>query len=150
MTDSWFMSEKMMKEIRDIKGVAIHILSMCKMDKRGYQVAGAKCTAAEIRAKSKNSVKRSKKHRPSYSEHIVEYKDVKIKLFFISLSKRAKWRLLFTTNTSLQFAEAYDLCANWWSIKVFFKNCKLLLWLGKNLSRDFNAQIAAATLSFIP
>ena len=149
LTDSWFMCENMMKEIRNIKGGAIHILSMCKMDKRGYQFAGGKCTAAEIRAKSKDSVKRSKKYRASYSEHIVEYKGIKVKLFFIRLSKRAKWRLLVTTDTSLQFSGAYDLYANRWSIEVFFKECKQLLWLGKNQSRDFGAQIAAATLSFI-
>jgi hypothetical protein len=33
--------------------------------------------------------------------------------------------------------------------KFFFKECKQLLGLGKNQSRDFDAQIAAATICFI-
>jgi len=149
LTDSWFLSENMLKEIRAIKSGAIHILSMCKMDKRGYQTASGKYTAKELLAKSKDKVKRSKKYRASYCEHIVDYKGTNVKLFFIRLSKRAKWRLMVTTDTSLQFTEAYDLYANRWAIEVFFKECKQLLGLGKNQSRDFDAQIASATLSFI-
>ena len=72
-----------------------------------------------------------------------------MKLFFIRLSKRSKWRLLVTTNTSLKFTEAYELYANRWAIEVFFKECKQLLGLGKNQSRDFDAQIASITICLI-
>ena len=36
-----------------------------------------------------------------------------------------------------------------WPIEVCFKECKQLLDLGKDQSNDFNAQVFAATVSFI-
>lgn len=149
LTDSWFMCENMMNEIRKIKKGAIHILSMCKMDKRKYMTGNGEFNAATLRKKSKHLIKRSKKYRAAYIEMVVEYKGVKVKLFFIRLSKRSKWRLLVTTNTSLNFTEVYELYANRWAIEVFFKECKQLLGLGKNQSRDFDSQIASTTISFI-
>ncbi len=149
LTDSWFMSENLINEIRKIKKGAIHILSMCRMDKRKYQTNSGEFNATTLRTKNKHLIKRSKKYRASYIELVVEYKGVKVKLFFIRLSKRSKWRLLVTTNTSLNFTEVYELYANRWAIEVFFKECKQLLGLGKNQSRDFDSQIASTTISFI-
>jgi len=149
LTDSWFMSENMINEIRKIKKGAIHILSMCRMDKRKYLTNNGEFNAATLRKQNKDLIKRSKKYRASYIDLVVEYKEIKVKLFFIRLSKRSKWRLLVTTNTSLNFTEVYELYANRWAIEVFFKECKQLLGLGKNQSRDFDSQIASTTISFI-
>ncbi len=149
LTDSWFLSENMIYEIRKIKKGAIHILSMCRMDKRKYQTDKGEFNAAMLRKQNKHLMKRSKKHRAAYIEQVAEYKGVKVKLFFVRLSKRSKWRLLVTTNTSLKFTEVYELYANRWAIEVFFKECKQLLGLGKNQSRDLDSQVAATTISFI-
>jgi hypothetical protein len=149
LTDSWFMCENMINEIRKIKKGAIHILSMCRMDKRKYLTDNGEFNAVTLRKQNKDLIKRSKKYRASYIELVVEYKGIKVKLFFIRLSKRSKWRLLVTTNTSLNFTEVYGLYANRWAIEVFFKECKQLLGLGKNQSRDFDSQIASTTISFI-
>jgi hypothetical protein len=56
---------------------------------------------------------------------------------------------LETTDTSFNFTGAYELYANRWAIEVFFKECKQLLGLGKNQSRDFDSQITSTTISFI-
>jgi len=149
LTDSWFMSENMINEIREIKKGAIHILSMCRMDNRKYLTKYGEINAPALRKQTKQLIKRSKKYRAYYIEQIVDYKGIKVKLFFVRLSKRSKWRLLVTTNASLKFTEAYELYANRWAIEVFFKECKQLLGLGKNQSRDFDAQIASTTISFI-
>ncbi len=150
LTDSWFLSENMIREIRKIKKGAIHVLSMCRMDKRKYLTdKGELIDAVTLRRQSKHLIKRSKKYRATYIEQTVQYKGIKVKLFFIRLSKRSKWRLLVTTDTSLKFTEVYDLYANRWAIEVFFKECKQLLGLGKNQSRDFDSQVAAATLCFM-
>jgi hypothetical protein len=149
LTDSWFMSENLINEIRGIKNGAIHILSMCKMDKRKYLTDSGEANAQALLKQTGNSMKRSKRYRAFYIEHTVDYKGVKVKLFFIRLSKRSKWRLLETTDTSLSFTGAYELYANRWAIEVFFKECKQLLGLGKNQSRDFDSQIASTTISFI-
>ena len=152
LTDSWFLSENMISQIRNIKAGAIHIISMCKMDKRKYS-----CDAGEFNAKdllklkkhNRKNIIRSKTHKVYYIEVQVEYKGIKLKLFFTRLTKRSKWRLLVTTNTSLTFTQAYQMYSNRWAIEVFFKECKQLLGLGKNQSKDFDAQIASATICFI-
>lgn len=149
LTDSWFMCENMITEIRKIKNGAIHVISMCRMDKRQYTTNAGEFNAATLRKQNKHLIRRSKKHRSTYIDLTVKYKGVKVKLFFIRISKRSKWRLLVTTNTSLNFTEIYELYANRWAIEVFFKECKQLLGLGKNQSRDFDSQIACATISFI-
>ena len=152
LTDSWFLSENMISKIRKIKNGAIHILSMCRMDKRKYSVNNGQYCAKDILKQTKlnhKNIKRSKKYRAYYIEQTVEYKGFKVKLFFIRLTKRSKWRLLVTTDTSLTFTSAYELYANRWSIEVFFKECKQLLGLGKNQSRDFDSQIASITLCFL-
>lgn len=152
LTDSWFLSENMISQIRNIKKGAIHLISMCKMDKRKYL-----CDAGEFNAKdllklkkhNRKNIIRSKIHKVYYIQVQVEYKGIKLKLFFTRLTKRSKWRLLVTTNTSLTFPQAYQMYSNRWAIEVFFKECKQLLGLGKNQSKDFDAQIASTTICFI-
>ena len=152
LTDSWFLSENMICEIRKIKNGAIHILSMCKMDKRKYTFENGCYNAKELlllKKQNKKNITRSKKHKVYYIEIIVDYKGFKLKLFFTRLSKHSKWRLLATTNTSLSFTQAFDMYSNRWAIEVFFKEGKQLLGLGKNQSRDFDAQVASTSISFI-
>ena len=152
LTDSWFMSENLISEVRKIKKGAIHIISMCRMDKRKYLYEGELYNAKDLLKNKKldrKNIKRSKKHKLYYIEVTTEYKGFKVKLFFIRLSKRSKWRLLVTTDISLTFTETFEFYANRWAIEVFFKESKQFLGLGKNQSRDFDAQIAATTISFI-
>ncbi len=149
LTDSWFVCENMINKIRKIKKGAIHVLSMCRMDKRKYTTADGELNAPALRKQNKHLIKRSKKYRAAYIELVVEYKGMKMKLFFIRLSKRSKWRLMVTTDTSLKFTNAYSLYANRWAIEVFYKENKQLLGLGKNQSRDFDSQIASTTVSFM-
>ena len=152
LTDSWFLCENMIREIRKIKKGAIHIISMCKMDRRKYSIDGGEFNAKDLLKRKKQNRKniiRSKKHKVYYIEIQVEYKGVKLKLFFTRLTKRSKWRLLVTTNTSLTFTQVYEMYSNRWAIEVFFKECKQLLGLGKNQSQDFDAQIASTTICFI-
>lgn len=149
LTDSWFVCENMISKVRKIKDGAIHVLSMCRMDRRKYMTADGELNAPALRKQNKGQMKRSRKYRAAYIELKVEYKGIKMKLFFIRLSKRSKWRLMVTTDTSLKFTEAYALYANRWAVEVFYKECKQLLGLGKNQSRDFDSQIGWTTVSFI-
>ena len=152
LTDSWFLCENMIREIRKIKNGAIHIISMCRMDKRKYSCQEGEFNAKELlkrKKQNRKNIKRSRKHKVYYVELTVEYKGFRLKLFFTRLTRRSNWRLLVTTNTSLTFGEAYELYTNRWAIEVFFKECKQYLGLGKHQSRDFDAQIASTTICFI-
>jgi len=148
LTDSWFLCESMIIEIRKIKKGAIHIISMCRMDKRNYLYNDKEFNAKDLRKLKKMSVKRSKKYKVYYICVDVEYKGHQVKLFFTRLTKRSKWRLLVTTDTKLGFTEAFEAYSNRWIIEVFFKECKQNLGLGKNQSRDFDSQIASTTICF--
>ncbi|MFV0290634.1 MAG: hypothetical protein ACK5IJ_07020 [Mangrovibacterium sp.] len=56
---------------------------------------------------------------------------------------------MMTTNVELGFEQAYKIYATRWSVEVFFKESKQHLGLGKSQAQDFDAQIAATTLSML-
>lgn len=150
LVDSWFSSEKMIKTVRCLKKGVIHFLGMVKMDKRLYEYQGHNLNAKELKKQLKPKMRRAKKLNAYYIELLVNYSNIgTVKLFFIRLSKRSKWRLLLTTDLELTFLQAMKIYNIRWSIEVLFKECKQLLHLGKCQSNDFDAQIADATISLI-
>jgi len=66
-------------------------------------------------------------------------------LFFVKRSKNGVWNGLITTNTVLDFFEAYRIYSQRWTLEVF-KECKGLLGLGKCQTFNFASQIAATSL----
>jgi len=65
------------------------------------------------------------------------------------MRKNEKWRILLTTNTSLDFIQAYEIYAMRWAIEVFFADSKRLPGLAACSARDFSAQIAHVSLVMI-
>ena len=65
------------------------------------------------------------------------------------MGKNDKWRILLTTNTSLDFLRAYEIYSMRWSIEVFFADSKRILGLADCSARDFSAQIAHVSLVMI-
>ncbi len=84
-----------------------------------------------------------------FTEVLVNFKGMEVKLFLFKTSKRGSWSGLLTTDTQLSFEQAYKIYLIHWSIEVFFKESKQYLGLGKCQSQDFDAQIAATTLCMI-
>jgi hypothetical protein len=149
LTDSWFMSEKLILEVRGIKSGIIHILGMCKMDKRKYLYEGKLYTAPELLKKGKKRVKRARRFRAHYVDFVVEYKGSKVKLFFSHYSATSSWNLLLTTDLGLNYTRAIEIYQIRWAIEVFFKETKQYLGLGKTQSNDFDAHVADITLIMI-
>jgi hypothetical protein len=149
LTDAWFCTQDFIENVRDIKNGMIHIISMCRMDKRNYEVEGNVMNASAILQSNKAHKRRSRSNKVYYIEVSATYKGIPVKLFFTRLTKRAKWRLIVTTDTSLSFNDTYKLYQIRWTIEVFFKESKQYLGLGKCQSVDFDAQMAATTISFI-
>ena len=77
----------------------------------------------------------------------MELSGIKVKLFFCRRTKNGDWNGLLTTNTKLDFFEAYHNYSKRWSIEVYFKEAKGLLGLGKSQSRDFASQIASISIT---
>jgi IS4 transposase len=124
---------------------------MTKMGKAKYTCNAKALTTNEIMEglKRKKKTKRSKLLNVWYASEVVEYKGLSVKLFFCKTTRKGKWSVLLSTNTKLEFEEAYRIYATRWAIEVFFKESKQYFGLGKSQSQDFDAQIADSTISML-
>lgn len=147
LMDSWFVNDYMIKSVRSIKKGAMHLLGMCKIDRRKYLVGNKELNAHQLIAKNqrKNS-KYSRKYKSVYISMVVDYKGEKVRLFFIRYNNAKNWTLLLTTDLALSFIRAVELYQIRWTIEVLFKECKQYLRLGASQNTDFDGQIADATI----
>jgi len=147
LCDTWFMNEELIRQIRQIKSGAIHVLGMCRMDKRLFSYNGHEYNANALLQKCiRKNIKRARKVKAQYIELVVEYKGHKVKLFFSRFHGTTKWHLILTTDLSLIYLRALEIYQIRWSIEVFFRECKQYLGLGKCQSNDFDAHIAETTI----
>ncbi len=150
LMDSWFVNDYIIKSIRSIKKGAMHVLGMCKMDKRKYSINGKELNSAQITTLyARKKGKYSSKHKSHYFTVTAQYKGETVKLFYIKYRNAKHWTLLLTTDLSLNFVKALELYQIRWSIEVLFKECKQYLRLGSSQNTDFDGQIADATLTLI-
>lgn len=150
LMDSWFVNDYIIKSIRSIKNGMLHVLGMCKMDKRKYTIGGKELNSAQITARyARTKGKYSRKHKSHYIPVTAVYKGETVKLFYIKYRNAKHWTLLLSTNLSLSFVEALELYQIRWTIEVLFKECKQYLRLATSQNTDFDGQIADATLTLI-
>jgi hypothetical protein len=150
LVDSWFTCYDLVKLIKT-RRIACHLLGMAKMGKTNYLFGNKNLNAKQIIENQRRSkkVKRSKALNCQYSEVLVYFSGIEVKLFFCKTSRKGKWHLLLTTDLSLNFEKAYKIYSTRWSVEVFFKESKQYLGLGKCQSQDFDAQISSTTISMI-
>lgn len=150
LMDSWFVNDHIIKSIRSIKNGVLHVLGMCKMDKRKYSIHGKELNSAQITARyARTKGKYSRKHKSHYIPVTAVYKGETVKLFYIKYRNAKHWTLLLTTDLTLNFVQALELYQIRWTIEVLFKECKQYLRLGTSQNTDFDGQIADATLTLI-
>lgn len=150
LVDSWFTCYALVKFVAT-RRFDCHLLGMAKMGKTRYLFNGKKVTSKEIIdcLRKQKKMKRSKQLMCFFSEAMVYFNGIKIKLFFCKTSRKGKWNVLLTTNKELGFEEAYRIYSIRWSVEVFFKESKQHLGLGKCQSQDFDAQIASTAICMI-
>ena len=143
LVDSWFTSFELVKFIKT-RRIKTHFLGMIKMGKTRYLFNNQLLTAKEIKEvlRKTKKQKRSKLLSVYYSEAIVDFKGIQVKLFFFKTSKRGKWHGLLSTDLELTYEKAYKIYATRWTIEVFFKESKQHLYLEGGQFRDFDSQIA--------
>ena len=152
LMDSWFVNDYMLKEIRKIRNGLLHVVGMCKMDKRQFEVDGKDRNSQTIIKMNENDsskVHSSKKYKSRFIVVDASYKGVPVKLFYIKYKNATNWTLLLTTNLSLSFIKTMELYQIRWGIEVLFRENKQHLRLGKAQNTDFCGQIADATLAMI-
>lgn len=150
LVDSWFTCFALVKFIKTRRS-GCHLLGMAKMGKTRYLFNGKKLTAKEIVdcQRKARKLKRSKQLRCYFSEAVVQFNGIQVKLFFCKTSRKGKWNVLLTTDLALNFEQAYKIYSIRWSVEVFFKESKHYLGLGKCQSQDFDAQIAHTTICMV-
>lgn len=150
LMDSWFVNDFLIKSIRRIKNGVMHVLGLCKMDKRRYSFQGKLLNAKELTVKYERKRKKySRKYKSHYIPLVVDYKGQTVKLFFIKYNNASNWSLLLTTDLKLNFTQAIERYQIRWSIEVLFKECKQYLGLGCSQNTDFDGQIADTTMALV-
>ena len=151
LIDSWFTCTELVDFVCRCHK-KFHFLGMARMGNTMYATENrGKLSAKAIltKLKSAKEVKRSRRYRCHYAETQVVLGKSAVKLFFCKRGKKEAWKLLLTTDLSLDFMRAYEIYAMRWSIEVFFSDSKRILGLADCSSRDFSAHIAHVSLVMI-
>ena len=151
LVDSWFTCTELVDFVCRCHK-KFHFPGMARMGNTMYATKGwGKLSAKAIltRLKSAKEVKHSRRYRCHYAETEVLLGKRAVKLFFCKRGKKETWKLLLTTDLSLDFMRAYEIYAMRWSIEVFFSDSKRILGLADCSSRDFSAHIAHVSLVMI-
>jgi hypothetical protein len=152
LMDSWFMNDFMLTQIRKIRNGLLHVVGMCKIDRRKFEVDGKghnSATIIKINENNSKKVRTSKKYKSRYFVVDANYKGTPVRLFYIKYKRARTWTLLLTTDLSLTFSKAMELYRIRWSIEVLIRECKQYLQLGKSQNTDFCGQIADTSMAMI-
>ena len=112
LMDRWFVSDYMLRAIRTIRGGMLHIVGMCRMDRRRFKAGNSEYntqTVIKMNEVKKEKVHLSRQYRSKYIADEASYNGTAVNLFYIKY-KNAKHRiLLLTTDLSLSFARAMEV-----------------------------------------
>ena len=150
LVDSWFTNTPLVKFILS-RHIGCHLLGMVKMGNTLYHTEFGDLPAKQIvnRLKKEGRVKKSSLLHCLYCYIDTTLGGKPVRLFFCKRGRKGDWNGLLTTDRSLDFLTAYRTYQMRWAVEVGYHECKGLLGLGKCQSRNFNAQIAAMTITFI-
>lgn len=149
LMDSWFVTDEMLKGVRQIRNGIMQVVGMCKMDKRKFTVEKRERNSHEIIPLKGRNQRYSRRYKSAYIAVHAAYKGVPVKLFYIKYHRSKDWKLLLTTDLSLSFVKAMEIYQIRWSIEVMFKECKQYLRLEKAQNIDFDGQVANAAITLI-
>lgn len=150
LVDSWFTCADLIEFICS-RHLKCHLVGMMKMGKTRYKTRFGNLNAPDIvtKLKKEKSVKYSRKLNCHYACIDAEYAGRKIRIFFCKRGRKGTWNAFLSTNTKLNFFEAYRIYSMRWAIEVCFAEMKGLLKLGKCQCRNFSAQIASISLTMM-
>jgi hypothetical protein len=152
LCDAWFSSKAFIQTVREVAGGSMHVIAGIRKDRRKYTHNGQLFNANEIIAKLKatGTERRCRSLNIRYFDAIVQYEDVgAVKLFICRYPHQKKWRVFISTDISLSLIEMMKIYGIRWTIEVMFRETKQHLQLNGCQSRDFDAHIAHATITFI-
>lgn len=150
LADSSFTCKAIIRFIhsRHIKCHYLGCIKIGEKSKTKYRFGRKDYTAPALikHLNKKDTMKYSRKLRCWYITADVTFAGVSCRLFLIRHTQHGNWNGLLTTNTKLDFFEAYRIYAQRWFQEVVFKESKGLLGMGKCQAKDFAEQIAHTSI----
>jgi len=146
LCDSWFFNFNLLSFVVK-KGMTL--ISEVKMGKINFSYNGKKYSPKALLSIHKGKTKFCRKLKMHYIALNLEYKGIKIKLFFVRYANQSKWRIIMNSDTKMSFIETMENYQIRWTIEVFFKETKQYLGLAKCQSNDFDAHIAHVSITCI-
>ena len=148
LADSWFICEKFIVGIQSIKGANLDIIGLMKTNRK-IILNGKTFMANEIPEIKMKDIQTSTKLKCKYITHIVQYKGITMRVYWVRMKGQANWKMLVSTDQKLSFTSAMQHYQVRWSIEVFFKDCKQKLHLNGCQSTDLDAHIATVSIVFM-
>lgn len=153
LADSWFTCESLIQAVRELCGGSVHYIGLTKMNpKLRYQTSKTKRpqNIHELIVRYERTASCYwRKYKCKYIQLHAKLGEQSVRIFIIKYGRSTHWKVLLTTDTSMNFVRAFELYERRWGIEVIFKECRGYLGLGKCQSRNYNAQIADTTLCFM-
>ena len=148
LVDSWFTNTALVDFVCS-SHKQFHLLGMGKLGNTKYRTEWGDLTAKSLIAKfDKPKVRKtSRALHCQYFQVDAKLGGRDVRLFFCRMSKHQRWRLLVTTDLSLDFARAYRIYAMRWGIEVFYSDSKKYLNLAGCESTNFNQQLAHVSVA---
>lgn len=145
--DSWFAHDAIIANILDI---GYGVICRLKTSRAKYTYKGKQYTLKQLwKQVAKSKTIWIPKLNVKASALIVSLpKSGNVKIVFISNGKK-QWQAFLCTDIELEPIEILTYYARRWTIEIFFKDAKQLLYLGKEQSRTFDAVIACYSLVMV-
>jgi len=145
--DSWFAHDDVISKIHN---TGYGVICRLKRGRVKYVYQGKAYTLKQL---WQNVVKKRTKWLADYQVKAVSLnvqlpKSGHVQVVFISDGKK-QWQAFLSTDQDLEASEVLSYYSIRWSIEVFFKDAKQLLYLGSEQSNTFDAVIACYSLSMI-
>lgn len=150
LTDSWFFNYELVNFISKLnKKTKLNLISMAKMGTTKYKLTtnGKYYNSIELLTKFERKAVNARSHKAKYIKVPVTYGDIRLNIFFVKIGQCPNWKMLVTTDLTVNFQKLMDVYQIRWSIELFFRESKQYLNLGKSKSTCFDTQIADATIS---
>jgi hypothetical protein len=162
--DSWYAWPSLISAIRAITG-GPHVICRLKDSKTQYEFRGKRYQLSALYRRIRGQLKKSRRTdlllkrvtvtMPGSDQPVVivfakgyrEPDDETVK--GQKKQVQPKWVAFLSTDTRLHSATIIKHYTRRWATEVCFKECKQLLALGKEQGQSFEAQVFAATISFL-
>ena len=122
LVDSWFFCYELLDKLHRIKKGAIRLAAMVKMGNIKFRLCSndRDMPVKSILKAKKRHARRCRKLKAEYIKVPCMYKGIRVNLFFVRMGKCKTWKLLVTTDLSVNFIRLMEVYQIRWSIEVFF------------------------------